>query len=303
MRQVKRCFKNFFGKDCSIHCDPSTKNGNCNLETGQLVCNTGYFGPNCENRNPCIFERFCGAGGQCVFDESNLLASCVCHEGFSGPKCKTVSSEIKPCGGTVYDHHCSNGGICLVKEDKPICICPPGFDGPTCDHDFNECALSDLDMKNYVFGGGCNSPCCTDQYVCINSFGCYTCACLSNQEDSTCQPIKNGSCLFLSKNPDRIEILLGSNTQEPREKSSYKKFILIGCGVFAVIFGGALICLFIRQRSARGELTNYSKSGEGHHFALNFEARSSADQIPLALRNSPNAVYEEVKKEHEIYDE
>ncbi|KAK2715729.1 multiple epidermal growth factor-like domains protein 6 isoform X2 [Artemia franciscana] len=55
---------------------------------------------------------------------------------------------------------CLNGGRCLRKNESG-CACPRGFTGSKCQHDINECSVSN---------GGCEHRCC-------NLHGTYTCRC------------------------------------------------------------------------------------------------------------------------------
>ena len=82
------CEMKYYGADCSKSknsfkidkcANNCNRNGRCNEETMECVCNDGFSGEFCENRD-C--EKPCFNGGKCVDGH------CLCENGWTGPTCE-----------------------------------------------------------------------------------------------------------------------------------------------------------------------------------------------------------------------
>ncbi|KAE9553170.1 hypothetical protein FO519_003609 [Halicephalobus sp. NKZ332] len=134
--QTKTCIcdPHYKGSTCSEKIDfcsvPSIcfNGGKCrNIDNGyNCDCVPGFFGENCESKNPC-FEFNCNHG-TCT-QSSNGSVSCTCNLGYSGPKCDVKTSFCDKNGG---DKYCSNHGHCVDQGDIGYCICNYDYMGTFC---------------------------------------------------------------------------------------------------------------------------------------------------------------------------
>jgi len=164
------CNTNYYGSECQKFCDENTclNGGYCNgvkrqpkintQDPGTCVCKNGYYGPNCNDRNPtppnpCIGDEPCGRGGgykekdsyinNDIFKWTNVpdwnkgtsTCECDCVQGFyrnvkdsAGNVMKwywgqkhPITNEIAPLYGN------TSTGISTKKDENGKCYpCPPG---------------------------------------------------------------------------------------------------------------------------------------------------------------------------------
>ena len=88
--------------------------------------------------NPCKH-------GVCI-DKINAF-HCLCHPGFTGPKCRNSLSRCtsKPC---------MHGGVCIDKVTDYECDCGIGYEGKNCENDIELCNKPEI-CNNFLS--------CTDQ--------------------------------------------------------------------------------------------------------------------------------------------
>lgn len=156
------------GRTCDVAyttCASGCGHGYC--RSGKCVCEKGYSGNNCEKYEPeeddgCAALNHCHGYGLCnktLTDAGQIVASCVCFEGFSGAHCGTVDVNY----ANQCPDHCSGHGTCqLISE--PHCVCDKGWQG-------ENCAAS-------ACGTQYNGRVCSGHGVCdVNSEGLGACAC------------------------------------------------------------------------------------------------------------------------------
>lgn len=149
-----QCLASFGGADCSVRVCPSMNatghdsssvcsgHGTCQ-PSGHCVCNPGYTGEDCFDRQ-CSSD--CGASknrGVCDTESGN----CDCADGWHGAQC-----SFRVCSDS-----CNGHGMCL----DDACVCNPGFQGVHCELPIcgNNCSAS--------VGQG---VCINDQCVCAKGF-------------------------------------------------------------------------------------------------------------------------------------
>ncbi|XP_078685408.1 uncharacterized protein LOC144918448 isoform X14 [Branchiostoma floridae x Branchiostoma belcheri] len=126
------------------------------------VCRDGWAGPRC-TESPCVSEP-CMNGATCL----NITGGyqCTCPEGFAGVNCEI---NINECASVPAP--CKNGGICTDGIGGVICDCTgTGYEGPFCQSDVNECI---------------NNP-CQNGGACFNRPGGFTCQCAQGWDGETC---------------------------------------------------------------------------------------------------------------------
>lgn len=129
------------------HCDHNTPI-NCNMVVAAKM-------QACMS-SPCLNGATCINNGD--------LYSCVCREGFEGPRCQR---DINECSS----QPCYNGGRCVDDVNWFRCECAPGFAGPDCSINVNECATSP----------------CGSGATCIDAIASYTCVCPPGRKGPRCQ--------------------------------------------------------------------------------------------------------------------
>lgn len=103
-------------KFCLNHGKTDQKTGNCR-------CPEQFVGEHCETD---LCTNYCLNEGSCIFDTKDENVSCVCGNGFKGPRCETR---------TCPDNYCLNHGHCRSDSfGNPKCSCPDGeFVGERCE--------------------------------------------------------------------------------------------------------------------------------------------------------------------------
>lgn len=141
------CSSNFYGSQCSRFCSPLSSHSRCDPQTGDMICEQGWTGSDC---NQAICPTNC-RHGHCL----NQPGQCICHQGWTGDNCEVplktlikIPKEKKVIclnGGESIQSKCQcpsgfRGQFCeericlhggLYSNGK--CLCPPGFDGQQCE--------------------------------------------------------------------------------------------------------------------------------------------------------------------------
>ncbi|XP_078685407.1 uncharacterized protein LOC144918448 isoform X13 [Branchiostoma floridae x Branchiostoma belcheri] len=190
---------------CVSH--PCENGGICvdEIQNYTCICTTRYTGRNCEiDTGPlCDSEaNLCYNGGVCQEQQNGNYTTCVCRDGWAGPRCTESPCVSEPC---------MNGATCLNITGGYQCTCPEGFAGVNCEININECASVPAPCKN---GGICtdgiggvicdctgtgyegpfcqsdvneciNNP-CQNGGACFNRPGGFTCQCAQGWDGETC---------------------------------------------------------------------------------------------------------------------
>jgi len=141
-------------ESCPTPC-PANKcgpNSYCDCGTGNCICNSGFYGPDCKT-DTCAAAQCDPVNGRCStrYLGGTLAVTngeCVCRPGTYGEKC-----DANPCAGNT----CSGHGSCkIMGEFDYTCICNVGYDGLKCE---NQCTpptnITDKTPPNSV----CQPPC------------------------------------------------------------------------------------------------------------------------------------------------
>ena len=129
----------FFGANCEMSNETSTETPmtttsgtcvptdscdgghyTCNNDTGEKVCNPGFKGTDCKERDVQGDDLECPTLGTCKNGGNCWNHTCCCAKGYEGLLC---GSDIIEC----LSSPCVNGGICTeggIGEYK--CKCPAG---------------------------------------------------------------------------------------------------------------------------------------------------------------------------------
>jgi len=97
----------------------------CDDTTGKKICNAGYKGPECKDRD--LNEKddpVCPSAGPCKNGGTCWNKTCCCVQGYSGPICGTEINECK-------SSPCVNGGTCKDEIGFYNCLCLEGKLGCT----------------------------------------------------------------------------------------------------------------------------------------------------------------------------
>ena len=93
----------------------------CHPATGEKICNVGYKGAECKDRDlHQVVDPVCPAPGPCKNGGTCWNATCCCVEGYEGSLCGTYVRECP-------SNQCINGGTCKeggIGEYR--CKCPEG---------------------------------------------------------------------------------------------------------------------------------------------------------------------------------
>ncbi len=112
--------------DCSIYGDEGCVNGTCNEITGECECDEGWYGADCSSSNPVDGTDTCediDCGPNAVDCVDGV---CICADGFFGADC----SSTDPCTDVV----CGDNEVAVALDDVTCdCECAPGFGGENCD--------------------------------------------------------------------------------------------------------------------------------------------------------------------------
>lgn len=107
----------------AISCEPiNTCDGHyeCNNETGEKVCNDGYTGPNCKERDyNHPNDPHCPSIGPCKNGGTCWNKTCCCVQGYVGFICGT---DVMEC----LSNPCINGATCEDEVGEYTCKCPEG---------------------------------------------------------------------------------------------------------------------------------------------------------------------------------
>ncbi|CAH1272075.1 CRB1 [Branchiostoma lanceolatum] len=166
--------------------------GSCPLE------NVEGCGPLCESQ-----ANLCYNGGVCQEQQNGNYTTCVCRDGWAGPRCTESPCVSEPC---------MNGATCLNVTGGYQCTCPDGFAGVNCEININECASVPAPCKNGgvctddIFGvicdctdtgyegpfcqddvNECNNDPCQNSGTCFNRPGGFTCQCAQGWDGETCE--------------------------------------------------------------------------------------------------------------------
>ncbi|KAG2378946.1 hypothetical protein C9374_007584 [Naegleria lovaniensis] len=162
------------------------------------VCNTYYYGPQCQFSNCANHGNF-----------SNVTMTCNCFSGYTGMNCEIPICNNIPANDT--SNVCSRHGTCV---DMNACMCESGYQGSDCQiplcydilasnptvcsgHgaciDYNQCVC--VMPPNAYTGVECEIPICynisaTDPRVCSSHGACITpdqCSCASQFFGSQCE--------------------------------------------------------------------------------------------------------------------
>jgi len=111
----------------SVNCGP---NGYCDCGTSQCICESGFYGANCEY-DICDLAKCDPKQGACNIrylggDIPATLGQCACKPGFFGSQCNANPCATLNCG--------KNGQCDAVSANNAVCVCNDGWDGPACDH-------------------------------------------------------------------------------------------------------------------------------------------------------------------------
>ena len=106
-----------------VQCTPTNScdgHYKCKGETGEKICNHGYKGPNCKERDynypndpNCPSNGPCRNGGTCWDNK------CCCVQGYEGAHC---DNDVMEC----LSSPCVNGGSCIDDIGEYKCECPEG---------------------------------------------------------------------------------------------------------------------------------------------------------------------------------
>jgi len=116
---------------CPTAC-PANKcgaNAYCDCGTGNCICNSGYFGPDCKI-DTCATAQCDPVNGRCATRYLGgtlpvTRGECVCKPGTYGTKC-----DANPCAGNT----CNGNGLCKVMSEFDwTCVCNDGYDGLKCE--------------------------------------------------------------------------------------------------------------------------------------------------------------------------
>ena len=114
------------------------------------VCDDGWSGTSCQDKNLCITDEPCKNAGQCTYLGHNKY-SCACMEnsGFWGPNCQFYDQ--------CHKFPCQNGGKCRNitsdnnSENDYVCLCEANYEGKNCE------VLNLCKIENYCGRGTCTS--------------------------------------------------------------------------------------------------------------------------------------------------
>ncbi|XP_078605644.1 uncharacterized protein LOC144878662 isoform X11 [Branchiostoma floridae x Branchiostoma japonicum] len=188
---------------CVSH--PCENGGICvdEIQNYTCICTDRYTGRNCEiDTGPlCELEdNVCYNGGVCQEQQNGNYTTCVCRDGWAGPRCTESPCVSEPC---------MNGATCLNVTGGYQCTCPDGFAGVNCEININECATAPCknggqctDSINGVIcecsGTGyegpfcqsdvneCNNDPCQNSGTCFNRPGGFTCQCAQGWDGDVC---------------------------------------------------------------------------------------------------------------------
>lgn len=93
----------------------------CDEITGAKICNDGFQGRDCKDRDfDGVIDPLCpDVGNVCKNGGTCFNQTCCCLDGFVGEICET---EINECDSDP----CLNDGVCIDEVDKYTCICQEG---------------------------------------------------------------------------------------------------------------------------------------------------------------------------------
>lgn len=125
-------------------CDPNPcKNkATCKLDAknqnvSTCVCTEGFFGPKCDQKSGCA-KKPCRKG-TCIENKLNPANyTCKCNAGFVGPKCDIADGCAKT--------PCKNGKCALNQKLKPECTCLAGWSSKNCDK--RNCTIAEFKGKH-----------------------------------------------------------------------------------------------------------------------------------------------------------
>ncbi|XP_013397944.1 neurogenic locus notch homolog protein 1 [Lingula anatina] len=148
-------------RECSNR--PCLHGGTCvdMVNSYRCLCSAGYYGTNCQARDPCRSQP-CQNGAVCRNQSETYL--CSCPSGYSGRNCETMTNHC-------LSLPCKNGASCVNLAASFVCSCTSGFQGPRCEDDINECL---------------NNPCVSGA-TCRNSYGGFHCSCPGGFTGTYCQ--------------------------------------------------------------------------------------------------------------------
>ena len=147
--EISICNTGFFGPNCDMECIATDNCGGhfaCAPVTGQKVCNPGWTGL----ESDCVIRDWRGVGPdpQCPTDRvcanggTCFRGSCCCAPNWYGPGCTTFCAQRDDCGA-----HYS----CNPQGQR---VCNPGWTGTNCD------------IRTWTGVG--RDPQCPDNYDCLN---------------------------------------------------------------------------------------------------------------------------------------
>ena len=117
------CPEFYYGKNCSTHCEPANdcEHGHfiCNTTTGEKLCNAGFKGTDCKERDVEGEDPECPTVGSCKNGGNCFNKSCCCVPGYIGDICESEAIECD-------SNPCLNKGTCKDEFNAYRCVCAPG---------------------------------------------------------------------------------------------------------------------------------------------------------------------------------
>ncbi|CAH1782993.1 unnamed protein product [Owenia fusiformis] len=120
------CDYNYYGSDCSVYCqaqDDYYGHYTCDPDSGSKICNSGFYGENCDKAVDECASYPCLNGGTCIDNHNEF--TCECAIGFRGITCEI---NIDDCSQS----NCTNNSTCQDGVNSYTCICAEGFRGEFC---------------------------------------------------------------------------------------------------------------------------------------------------------------------------
>jgi hypothetical protein len=147
----------------------------------------------------------CSFGGTCVSTNTDPpIASCLCRDGFTGPRC-TTSLQNDLCAS----NPCQTRGVCALSmfNTSYTCICQAGFVGDQCERSKRSGLKNSSEFHSVAIifvDNPCLSSPCLNQAVCQPLWNAastwFTCRCVGTFTGARCETSLLNPCSGLCMN-------------------------------------------------------------------------------------------------------